>query len=244
MDSTLYKVYQSPEGLERKVRKTLRQKARQLSAGEEEDSCPGQTGGDGDSGPAPEEELETEGIYDLMEEGNRQLSAANEQVETMTGEIQRLGDRVGEEAAKLASGNPSAKDVKSSLNRVSETFDGFVQNVDPVLAEARDNFEGSMESYDRAIELIEEDFDPEDVQGELTEPRNHLSTLVESMEFSLENISTLRRTTENLPRLTSEFTRSRNQLVKSLNGIEGFLGSGITEARSVLGRIDGVLGDG
>lgn len=166
------------------------------------------------SSPSDSDEI---GWFDVMDALEKHADETNAFTIELGNRLSELGDKTSaqtsfiEDAARL--GPLQATDVKPAIVAISSTMDSFSEFVEQGIEKYKESTLGVGHDI-RTIVDLSSDFDQS--ADDSKEAVNTISNLISSAEGGLESLHGLSQATSSLPRMTTQFNKSRKRLLSNL----------------------------
>jgi hypothetical protein len=167
-------------------------------------------------------EEDEEGLIDLVEIGQESLETMNESVLRMTSAISDLGEKMSERTEEMnriqtSGGQPNFKAVKRIVSRTSEDMEQFIQRMEPEVPIFTDSYTKAINAMIRVTSLSSE-FSPGDEKG-IEQFLEMVQGFKATIVYSLEGTESFKTTIASLPRITTEFNRSKRKTILVLDNL-------------------------
>jgi len=170
-----------------------------------------------------EAEDDEEGLLDLIEQASESFNGTQNVLSQMTRTMEMLTESIeeagsGVEAARTQSGEIDTKKAKKAVNDLANKMNIVASRFEADIPVFRESFSGAVEAFNKATE-VSLDFGAE-AASTVRENREAVLRLVEHSHSAMEMVANLRESTDNLPRITTTFNRSRKRLSSVLAEIQ------------------------
>lgn len=159
-------------------------------------------------------EKDEEGIIDLIEIGQENMETMNDSVLRMTSAVTELGYKMNERTEEMnripkIGGQPNFQAVKRIVSRSSADMDQFVQRMEPELPIFRDSYTKAIDAM-IGVTSLSNDFSTND-ESEIQQFLQLVQEFKGTIVFSLKGTEDFKTTVASLPRITTEFNRSKRR---------------------------------
>lgn len=164
---------------------------------------------------------EEEGLIDLIELGQENIEIMTESVDRMVQAIKEVGEKMSERSSEIDRVNsskvPDYKATKKIVNRASEDMNQFVARMEPELPIFRDSYSKAIDAM-IGVSSLRNDFESGDEQ-KVEQDLLQVIELRDTMKCSLDGTKSFRDVISSLPRISTDFNRSKRGTLKILDAL-------------------------
>ena len=166
-----------------------------------------------------EEELGTLDYQELYEDGIQASTLALTRISEATSKIgEEFNKKTNEINILLKTNNQpiSSRVQRGIYNRMAKAMDEFASRIAPEIPIYKFHFETAIDSFSKLLLIYKTDF-TDRYENEIDEAIFSLSSLLGEMETSLLELKGFRSSLQNLPRVSKELNKARNNVVEKLS---------------------------
>ncbi len=191
-----------------------------------------------DTGEEPEE-----GLLDLVEGGSGNIQSVAGVLGRMTDTMNEFSDhlvKARKDIERATSGDrPDYKRAKKALNTLADHMRNIASQFEADISLFRGYFDQGMNAYVK-MTRVTMDFGEKAIEA-TEENRGATVRLVRSSQSAAEMVAGLRNSTEALPRLTTEFNRSKKRLLSVLARVQREFEAATTLGQEAVAAVDEIL---
>ncbi|NLF63428.1 MAG: hypothetical protein GX579_02385 [Chloroflexi bacterium] len=170
------------------------------------------------------EDTAEEGLLDLLELAQDEFERTNTALENMTDAMATLGERITATSKEIddetAKDKPSIKRYRRLISVAANDMQSMVKRVQTELPIQKESFNSGLEAYRRMLLLFGSDFaDTETSNGIAAKVLESLSQMLDAMQGAVPSLKGFRISVEQVPRLTKEWNKARQDVVNVLDEV-------------------------
>jgi len=167
-------------------------------------------------------EKEELGILDYQELIEDKFALSTQALERMTEATTWIGDEITKKAEEITAlttsdKQPSRKALQGLFKRTASIMENYADRLDPELPIFADNFESAIDAYSNLVNIYKSDLSIKEHQIE--DSFNSLSSLVESVDNSIDGMTGFFNSIDSLPRMSKDINRSKRKVAQVLSNL-------------------------
>jgi hypothetical protein len=187
---------------------------------------------------------EEEGFLDLVERSIEDFEAAAEILGRITAIQASSTSQIQEKTSELNALNKANAEIKQRkrvLNAIAENMDHYSSGLEEGVPQLSDHYSAAVDAMTRAVSIWSEDF--ESGQEQAAGAYKQLQGMLKAQNEYLPAIASMRTTVNSMPRVTSDFNRSKRRLTLAIDSLSNEIEREIDVGNQLTTHFQKILND-